>query len=128
TTPIRRLRAICILTFAIVCLTMTAAAQGQRVRVLNNRSPIVASDLLTPVTYVDAGAELIRVSEQGNWVEVVLPGLNPRRETGFIARANLTGGIPAPRTAAPPPATPESPAAPQRPIPAPEPVRRPPAT
>ena len=75
---------------ALSILLVAAAASAQnRVRVINNRSPILSSDLVTPVTYVDASAELILVSEQGDWIEVLLPGLNPRRETGFIARANI---------------------------------------
>jgi hypothetical protein len=116
--------------FAVSCILLvaTTAWAQNRVRVINNRSPIVSSDLVTPITYVDAGAELIRVSEQGIWVEVVLPGLNPRRETGFIARANLVGGAPpgrapvAPTAAEPPP---EPMPVPQQATSAPEPVRRP---
>src|SRR5262245_40520080 len=72
----------------LLSLLSASAWSQERMRVIGNRSPILAHDFVTTLTYVEAGAELIVVGEQGNWVEVVLPGLNPRRETGFIARSN----------------------------------------
>ena len=72
----------------VVCCTSSALAQG-RVQVVKNRCSIVAADFVTVIATVDAGVELQQMGEQGNWIEVLLPGLNPRRSTGFIARVNV---------------------------------------
>jgi hypothetical protein len=102
-----------VVTVVMVSVSTFAWAQN-RVRVINSSTPILASDRVTPLTNVDAGAELIVISEQGNWIEVLLPGLNPRRETGFIARANIgpvrsvpAGQAPATGRPAEPPAAPQ---------------------
>jgi len=88
--PSRRAVSIGVLMFIVLeCFATNAVAQPERIRVVNDRSPILASDLITPVMYVDAGAELMMVGEQGNWIEVLLPGLNRRRETGFVAKGNI---------------------------------------
>src|SRR5262245_19159979 len=118
------------ITLSFFLLLLSASAWSQeRMRVIGNRSPILAHDFVTTLTYVDAGSELIVVGEQGNWVEVVLPGLNPRRDTGFIARTNigpLRGATvrrapDAPPIAEPPPPTP--PPVSQQPTPTPESAR-----
>jgi len=72
----------------VVCCTRSALAQD-RVQVVKNRCSIVAADFVTVIATVDAGVELRQMREQGNWIEVLLPGLNPRRSTGFIARVNV---------------------------------------
>ena len=104
-----------VLGFLLSLLSASAWSQ-ERMRVLS-RTPILAHDFVTTITYIDAGAELIVVREQGNWVEVVLPGLNPRRETGFIARANVgpLRGAPVRRAEESPPRTEPSPTTPTTP-------------
>jgi len=72
----------------VVCFTSGAVAQG-RVQVIKNRSSIVAANFVTVIATVDAGVELQEIRQQGNWIEILLPGLNPRRSTGFIARVNV---------------------------------------
>src|SRR4051812_42157516 len=85
---LERMRRVIVLAFWLAFFNTSAWAQD-RVRVINRQSPILAADLVTPVRHVDAGAELIVIRQQENWIEVLLPGLNPRRDTGFIARANV---------------------------------------
>jgi opacity protein-like surface antigen len=95
---------------AVLCITTGALGQ-ERVQVIKDRSPIVAANLVTIISTVDVGAELVLIQQQGNWIEVLLPGLNPRRSTGFIARVNveLVGGARSPGLA---PDSPESAAPP----------------
>jgi opacity protein-like surface antigen len=84
----------------VVCFTSGASGQD-RVQVIKNRSSIVASNFVTVIATVDAGVELQQIRQQGNWIEVLLPGLNPRRSTGFIARVNVKPVGPQPSAAEP---------------------------
>lgn len=84
----RRFTTAVLTVCCVVCFTSGAMGQD-RVQVIKNRSAIVASNFVIVIATVDAGVELQQIGQQGNWIEVLLPGLNPRRSTGFIARVNV---------------------------------------
>src|SRR5256885_3694229 len=79
-----RLTAIC----CFVAAYATNVAAQTTVRVVVDRSTILAHDFRSPVATVKAGSILTVVSQRKDWYEVVIPGLDGLKgETGFIFKA-----------------------------------------
>jgi opacity protein-like surface antigen len=84
------LRALIRLTaiWFVVAACATSAAAQTSVRVVVDRSTILAHDFRSPVAVVRAGSILTVVSQRKDWYEVVIPGFDGLQgQTGFIFKS-----------------------------------------
>jgi opacity protein-like surface antigen len=89
----------------LIAAASSAFAQNAVVRVTVERANVWRASFVTVATVVRQGTELDVIGRQGDWLEVELPpNLTTLRETGFIARTQVTlvsGTIPESRPPAP---------------------------
>jgi len=101
----------------LLCIAAAPAmAQTVRVRVTAERATIWRPGFLTAATLVDRDTVLEVIGRRDNWLEVVVPVINPDapRQTGFIALAQVVAisgalpprGTPVPSGSLPPPGPP----------------------
>jgi opacity protein-like surface antigen len=83
----RALIRVAVICCFVAAYATTVAAQTT-VRVVVDRSTILAHDFRSPVATVKAGSILTVVSQRKDWYEVVIPGLDGLKgQTGFIFKS-----------------------------------------